>query len=441
MESDANSTKSIKTYVDLSDSDDENVFTVCSRKRKALPIVSSDESESEDEEDDGDDILDRSSPDPQPESSSDMTADLDLPQNFHLRRYGRLSWNLRELERREELIDWLKEVEKNPSAGMAAFDPRREELELAANWRQEDREHKEVYFDIHIKGSRVKGYWVLKADGKRNVLSSYYGLVMRGNVSQTTDNKNAEYRDPEHPLHDVIKDSNRTSNEAKPPMDIIYAASLIHPDNMGVDLWETIKTIESVQVGNKFEDYIGKYNGDRGHFSIRTSNFSPKGSNQEIFNRTVDSNDPCYCIEKKVILCDSTYTKEIGEGFLMAYGQKYNKIHGVERYIITETSTPPSDLIKKAHKYVVDGVPMFEFVEDEDLDRSSPPLWATLDQVTTLPYTICKKDLIIRYDPNFPDDKRHYKTFKNFDRLVEEFGYPPEEYFVTVDGSRDHLRY
>ncbi|OXA57656.1 uncharacterized protein LOC118434823 [Folsomia candida] len=398
------------------ESSDEDVLRV-NRRGRRLRVI---ESDSKDEADE---------------------VDLDLPANFHLRRYGRLSWNLRELERREELIDWLKEVEKNPSAGREALDPRREELEVVANWRQQDREHQEIYFDIRIPRSPVKGYWVLKSDGKRNVLSSYYAAQMRLNVSQTRSDGNAAYGDPEHPLYDVIKNSNRTCYVARPPMDIIYVASLIHPDKMGADLWETIKSIEPVQEDNQLQDYIGIYNGNQGNFSMRTGNFSPKEQNRSIFDKTIGSNDPEYCIEKKVILCNSTNTKEIGEGFLKAYGHKFNKIHGVERYIITETAKPPSDLIKKAHKYAVDGVPMFEFVEDEDLERSSPPLWATLDQVTTLPYTICKKDLLIRYDPNNPYEKRHYKSFKNFDRLVEEFGYPPEEYFVTVDDSRDHLRY
>ncbi|XP_035715715.1 uncharacterized protein LOC118438926 [Folsomia candida] len=259
MESDAESPKSSEIYVDLSDSDEEDVFTVCSRKRKALPIVSSDESE--DEEDDGDDNLDLSNSDPQPSHSRDINPDLDLPENFHSRRYGKLSNNLRELERREELIDWLKEVEKNPSAGRAAYDQRREELELAGNWRQQDREHGEIYFDIRIPGSPVKGYWVLKSDGKRNVLSSYYAAQMRLSVSQTRSDANESYRDPANPLHDVIKDSMRKSVEARPPMDIIYTASLILPANMGVDLWETMQSVEPVQ------DYVGIYNGDLGRFS------------------------------------------------------------------------------------------------------------------------------------------------------------------------------
>ncbi|OXA40506.1 uncharacterized protein LOC118439281 [Folsomia candida] len=417
------------------ESSDEDVV-ILRRGGRKLRVICSD---SEDDDDENVVFLDRSNPDPQPGSSRDMTVDLDLLENFHLRRYGKLSRNLRELECREELIDWLKEVEKNPSAGRATFDQRREELELAANWRQEDREHREIYFDIRITGSSVKGYWVLRAEGKRNVLSSYYAANMRLGASQARIDRNANYRNPEHPLHDSIQNSRKTTNEVRPPMDIVYVASLIHPDNMGVDLWETIKSIEPVQQGNKMRDYVGKYNGNKGRFSMRGSNFTKPGGNQEIYNRTVDSDDSVYCVEKKIILCNSTYTKEIGEGFLMAYGHKYNEIHGVERYIMTEAATPPADLIKKAHKYAVDGVPMFEFVED--LDRSNPPLWATLDLVTTLPYTICKKDLIIRYDPNFPDDKRHYKSFKNFDRLVEEFGYPPEEYFITIDGSRNHLRY
>ncbi|OXA41887.1 uncharacterized protein LOC118438951 isoform X2 [Folsomia candida] len=126
------------------ESSDEYVMRVDRRGRRSGVIYS----DSEDEEDEDDDDLDRSSPDTQSGSSSDMTADLDLPENFHLRRYGRLSWNLRELQRREELIDWLKEVEKNPSAGREAFEERREELELAANWGQQDREHLEINFDI-----------------------------------------------------------------------------------------------------------------------------------------------------------------------------------------------------------------------------------------------------------------------------------------------------
>lgn len=45
----------------------------------------------------------------------------------------------------------------------------------------------------------------------------------------------------------------------------------------------------------------------------------------------------------------------------------------------------------------------------------------------------------MRYDPQFPDDKRHYKTFKTFAKMVEEFGDPPPNYFITKDHSRDEL--
>ncbi|OXA59589.1 hypothetical protein Fcan01_04338 [Folsomia candida] len=251
------------------ESSDEYVMRVDRRGRRSGVIYS----DSEDEEDEDDDDLDRSSPDTQSGSSSDMTADLDLPENFHLRRHGRLSWNLRELQRREELIDWLKEVEKNPLAGRAAFDQRREELELAANWRQQDGEHMEIYFDIHIPRSRVKGFYVFKSNRRRNALASYYAAQMRLSVSQARSDASESYRNPEHPLHDVLKESVQTSDEARPPMDIIYVASLIHPDNMGVDLWETVKSIEPVQNGNKFENYIGIYNGNKGRFAMRASNF------------------------------------------------------------------------------------------------------------------------------------------------------------------------
>lgn len=140
---------------------------------------------------------------------------------------------------------------------------------------------------------------------------------MRLSVSQARSDASESYRNPEHPLHDVLKESVQTSDEARPPMDIIYVASLIHPDNMGVDLWETVKSIEPVQVENKLEDYVGIYNGNKGRFAMRPSNLTITVRNQEIYNRTVGCDDPDYCVEKKVILCNSTYTKEIGEGFLM----------------------------------------------------------------------------------------------------------------------------
>ncbi|XP_035702523.1 uncharacterized protein LOC118434006 [Folsomia candida] len=265
----------------------------------------------------------------------------------------------------------------------------------------------------------------------------YYAAQMRSTGSVSKANKNAQYRDPEHPLYQVIQDSKKASKEATPPMDIIYIASLIKPEIMNENLVETMKLIEPVQSGDGLQDYIGKYSGHNGQFTMRPDNFYLRTGNQVIYNRTYGSDKPRCCVEKRVVLCDSTYTKEIGEGFLMSFGQEYNRVHECERYPITEASTPPADIIKKAHKYVNDKVPMFEFVED--LDRCNPPLWATVDQVTTLPYTFCKKDLIMRYDPQFPDDKRHYKTFKTFAKMVEEFGDPPPNYFITKDHSRDEL--
>lgn len=69
------------------ESSDEYVMRVDRRGRRSGVIYS----DSEDEEDEDDDDLDRSSPDTQSGSSSDMTADLDLPENFHLRRHGRVN--------------------------------------------------------------------------------------------------------------------------------------------------------------------------------------------------------------------------------------------------------------------------------------------------------------------------------------------------------------
>ncbi|XP_035710729.1 uncharacterized protein LOC118436533 isoform X1 [Folsomia candida] len=208
---------------------------------------------------------------------------------------------------------------------------------------------------------------------------------------------------------------------------------------MGIDVFETLKSLEPVPNGAGMEDYIGSYCGP-GRSSVRPSHFIPAetASHSHIFKRTVGSEDPDFCAEKKIVLCDSTYTKEIGEGFLLAYAQKYNRMHDTHRYIITETATPSAELIQKAQQYVIDEVPMFRYIKDGD--RSHPPRWATLDQVTTLPYTVSPKNVILRFDPEHPDEKRYYKTFKNLGRLVEEFGDPPPSYFVTMDNSRERFR-
>lgn len=102
------------------------------------------------------------------------------------------------------------------------------------------------------------------------------------------------------------------------------------------------------------------------------------------------------------------------------------------------TATPPPDIIRKAQKYADDGVPLFNIIQDGD--QAHPPPWATLDEVTTLPWTVSQKDLIVRYDPRHPDVKRHYKNFQNLKQLIDEFGEPPTTYYVTGDGSRDDLK-
>lgn len=140
---------------------------------------------------------------------------------------------------------------------------------------------------------------------------------MRTGVSQTMTDRNATYRDEDHPLHDVVKKSMRESNQARPPMDIIYVASLIPKDKMDETLLRTMKRIEPVQDGDGVEDYIGIYCGKGGRFSMRTSNFVRETGMSRIYQRTVGAEDPDFCAQKKVILCNSTYTKEIGEGFLM----------------------------------------------------------------------------------------------------------------------------
>ncbi|OXA64742.1 hypothetical protein Fcan01_02178 [Folsomia candida] len=345
-------------------------------------------------------------------------------------RHGNLSKNKHEQLAREELLDWLGGVAKMKPRPVRN-DTMREDLERKANWGQQRYDGKlEVLFATSIPKSPVKGYYITRSDGKRNGLSSYYGSQMRGGISQAKSDRNEAYLDPSHPLHENIKMSMTQSTHNRPPMDLIYVATLFPPEEIKPNLMETHLGLEPVQSeeGSNHglvEEYGGSCCGDKGQFSIRASHFT---MTSEIYIRTIGRLvDPMACMEKKIILCDSTSTKEMGEGFMMIYMQRYNRIHNCNRYIITVTATPPPDIIRKAQKYADDGVPLFNIIQDGD--QAHPPPWATLDE-----------DLIVRYDPRHPDVKRHYKHFQNLKQLIDEFGEPPTTYYVTGDGSRDHLK-
>ncbi len=101
-------------------------------------------------------------------------------------------------------------------------------------------------------------------------------------------------------------------------------------------------------------------------------------------------------------------------------------------------TTPPPELIRKAHDYVKNGVKMF--VARKNGERSHPPPWATLEQVTTLPWTVGEDDVILRFDAQNPTKKRHWKSFQTFKELVDEFGTAPPVYFVTMHGDRDKFK-
>ncbi|XP_035710730.1 uncharacterized protein LOC118436533 isoform X2 [Folsomia candida] len=159
------------------DDEDEEVLQILKNRKRKARVIDSDSEESEDEDEEEDETLDRSTSDSGSSSSEEN-------QDFTQRKYGKLSNNYRQQVSREELIDWLKEVEKDPSAGREILDVRRKELETAAHLRQEDRDQMDLQFDVRIPGSSVKGFYVVNASGKRNRLSSYYAAVMRSGVSQ-----------------------------------------------------------------------------------------------------------------------------------------------------------------------------------------------------------------------------------------------------------------
>lgn len=96
------------------------------------------------------------------------------------------------------------------------------------------------------------------------------------------------------------------------------------------------------------------------------------------------------------------------------------------------------DDIIKAQKYVDDGTPMFRALKKGETPW--PPPWATVEQATTLPWTVDETDLIVRYDPGNPTIKQHYKSFQNLEQLVAEFGDPPPSYFVTMKESREKFK-
>lgn len=169
----------------------------------------------------------------------------------------------------------------------------------------------------------MKGYYITRSDGKRNGLSSYYGSQMRGGISQAKSDRNEAYLDPSHPLHENIKMSMTQSTHNRPPMDLIYVATLFPPEEIKPNLMETHLGLEPVQSeeGSNHglvEEYGGSCCGDKGQFSIRVTHLTRTVNPSEIYIRTIGRLvDPMACMEKKIILCDSTSTKEMGEGFMM----------------------------------------------------------------------------------------------------------------------------
>ncbi|XP_035704378.1 uncharacterized protein LOC110845132 isoform X1 [Folsomia candida] len=356
-------------------------------------------------------------------------------------RHGDLSDNVYEQFHREVLLDWLEEVRKMKPP--VRNDTKRLELENAANWGQQRRKGKlVVQFDTKIPGSPIKGYYVMKADGWRNNLFSYFKRAMKDGISLSHRERNMAYRDPHHPLYDTIKDSNSSSGDKRPPLDIVYIATLFPKEHLKISLIDIMKK----ELGPVLESeplfrllyYIGIFAGRCGYFSMRDDHFTATLKPSHIYIRTVGSPNPLACMQNKVILCDSTATKQALEGFLMAYARKTNEVLGYERYIDTETASPDFEYIKKAIKYADDKIPLFRIVEKGD--RSHPPLWANMEQATTLPYTITEEELILRFDPDRPEVKRHYKSFQDMAHLISEVGDPPERYFYTNDKSRNEFK-
>ncbi|XP_035711144.1 uncharacterized protein LOC110863583 [Folsomia candida] len=326
-------------------------------------------------------------------------------------RYGDLSDNVYQQFHREVLLDWLDEVMKMKVP--VRNETKRLELENAADWGQQRRKDKlVVQFDTKIPGSSIKGYYVLKADGWRNNLFSYFRRAMKDGISLSHRERNMAYKDPDHPLYDTINSSKSSSDDKRPPLDIVYIATLFAKEHVKMSLIDIMKK----ELGPVLEALTPSH----------------------IYIRTVGSPNPLACMQSKVILCDSTATKQSVEGFLMAYARKTNELLGYERYIDTATASPEFEYIKKAMKYAEDKVPLFRIVEKGD--RSHPPLWATMEQATTLPYTITEEELILRFDPDRPELKRHYKSFQNMAHLISELGDPPESYFYTNDKSRNEFK-
>ncbi|OXA64502.1 hypothetical protein Fcan01_01576 [Folsomia candida] len=356
-------------------------------------------------------------------------------------RYGDLSDNVYQQFHREVLLDWLDEVMKMKVP--VRNETKRLELENAADWGQQRRKDKlVVQFDTKIPGSSIKGYYVLKADGWRNNLFSYFRRAMKDGISLSHRERNMAYKDPDHPLYDTINSSKSSSDDKRPPLDIVYIATLFAKEHVKMSLIDIMKK----ELGPVLEGetlfrllyYIGICGGHRGFFSMRDTHFTAALTPSHIYIRTVGSPNPLACMQSKVILCDSTATKQSVEGFLMAYARKTNELLGYERYIDTATASPEFEYIKKAMKYAEDKVPLFRIVEKGD--RSHPPLWATMEQATTLPYTITEEELILRFDPDRPELKRHYKSFQNMAHLISELGDPPESYFYTNDKSRNEFK-
>ncbi|XP_035706834.1 uncharacterized protein LOC118435243 [Folsomia candida] len=355
-------------------------------------------------------------------------------------RHGDLSDNVYEQFHREVLLDWLDEVMKMKVP--VSNDTKRLELEEAANWGQQRRKGKLlVQFDTKIPGSKVKGYYVIRS-GARNSLVSYYKKVMKDGISQSRRLRTMEYRDSNHPLHETIKHSNSSSKDKRPPLDIVYIATLFAKEHLNMSLIEIMKK----EFGPVLEGetllrllyYIGIFAGTTGYFSMRDTHFTKTLDPSHIYLRTIGSLNPLACMENKVILCDSAATKQCLEGFLMAYARKTNEVVGYERYIDTDTASPHFEYIKKAIKYAEDEIPLFRIVEKGD--RSHPPLWATMEEATTLPYTITEEELILRFDPDRPEVKRHYKSFQDLAHLISEVGDPPESYFYTNQKSRKEFK-
>ncbi|XP_035701941.1 uncharacterized protein LOC110842459 isoform X1 [Folsomia candida] len=142
-------------------------------------------------------------------------------------RYGNLAGNVYQQFHREVLLDWLDEVMKMKVP--VRNDTKRLELEHAADWGQQRRKEKlVVQFDTKIPGSSIKGYYVMKSDGWRNSLFSYYKRGFKNGISQSQRERNMAYKDPDHPLYDTINSSKSSSDDKRPPLGHRLYCHIVH---------------------------------------------------------------------------------------------------------------------------------------------------------------------------------------------------------------------